>query len=161
VAIPDFVVALRARVGTDLLWLTGVTAVVLRDGPTTGEREVLLVQRGDNFEWTAVTGVLDPGEEPGVAACREVLEEAGVVAVARRLAWVHALPPMQYDNGDRAQYLDLTFACGYLSGEPVPDGDETVSAMWCPLTELPTMGEDMLRRIRSAADTDGPARFET
>ena len=160
-AVPDFIVALRALVGTDPLWLTGVTAVVLRANPATGEREVLLIQRSDNRAWTAVTGVIDPGEEPAVAACREVLEEAGVVAVARRLAWVHTLPPMQYDNGDRAQYLDLTFACDYVSGEPEPDGEETLSARWCPLDALPTMGEDMVARIRVAADGDGPARFET
>ena len=160
-AIPDFIVALRARVGTDLLWLSGATAVVFRDHPATDEREVLLVQRSDNGAWTAVTGVIDPGEEPAAAACREVLEEAGVVAAARRLAWVHALPPMRYDNGDRAQYLDLTFACEYVSGEPRPDGEETVAAVWCPLDALPPMGEDMLARIRAAADGDGPARFET
>ncbi|MBA2773338.1 MAG: DNA mismatch repair protein MutT, partial [Nocardioidaceae bacterium] len=37
--IPDFIVRLRQKVGHDLLWLPGVTAVVLR-----GE-EVLLVRR--------------------------------------------------------------------------------------------------------------------
>ena len=41
-ATPDFVLDLRQAIGTAPLWLTGVTAVVLRDD------EVLLVRRADN-----------------------------------------------------------------------------------------------------------------
>lgn len=140
------------------LWLTGVTAVVMRAGPS--GREVLLIQRSDTGAWTAVTGIVDPGEEPAVAAVREVAEEAGVAVAADRLAWVHVLPPMRYPNGDRAQYLDLTFACEHLSGEPRPDGEETVAAGWFPLDALPPMDENMTERIRLAATGSGPARFE-
>ncbi len=100
---PDFVLALREKIGTAPLWLSGVTAVVLRG------TEILLVRRADNNEWTPVTGIIDPGEEPAVAARREVLEEAAVDAVAQRLTWVHVLAPTEYDNGDRTQYLDLVF----------------------------------------------------
>ena len=70
-AIPEFIRALRDKIGTDPLWLSAVTAVVLRPG------EVLLVQRADTREWTPVTGIIDPGEEPADAAARETLEEAG------------------------------------------------------------------------------------
>src|SRR3954447_15827929 len=103
-AIPPFVLDLRAAVGQRLLWLSGVTAVVLRD-----DTHVLLVRRADSGAWTPVTGIIDPGEEPAAAGAREVLEEADVVAVPERLAWVHVLPPMTYENGDQAQYLDLVF----------------------------------------------------
>jgi 8-oxo-dGTP pyrophosphatase MutT (NUDIX family) len=109
---PDFVLSLRSRIGTDPLWLTGVTAVVTR-GSGAG-RELLVVRRADTGAFTPVTGIVDPGEEPAVAAEREVLEEADVVAVAERLAWVQVLPEMTYANGDRAQYLDLVFACQYV-----------------------------------------------
>ena len=63
---PDFVLDLRARIGHDLLWLSGVSAVVLRPAPGGGE-EVLLVRRSDNGAWTPVTGIIDPGEEPATA----------------------------------------------------------------------------------------------
>src|ERR1700709_1529876 len=97
-ATPDFVLALREQIGSHPLWLSGVTAVVEHDG------RLLMVKRSDTGAWTPVTGIIDPGEEPAVAAAREVLEEAGVVAVAERLAWVHGLPPMTYPKGDQAQY---------------------------------------------------------
>jgi len=65
---PDFVLALREKIGTASLWLSGVTAVVVRGD------EVLLVRRADTGAWTPVTGIIDPGEEPAVAAVREVEE---------------------------------------------------------------------------------------
>jgi len=70
--IPDFVLELRELVGTRQLWLPAVTAVVRRDD------EVLLTRRADNGQWAPVTGIVDPGEEPGVAARREAREETGV-----------------------------------------------------------------------------------
>ena len=64
--IPDFVRALRKKIGTDELWLPGVTAVIIRDvpegAPITAVPEVLLVKRADNGQWTPVTGIADPGE---------------------------------------------------------------------------------------------------
>ena len=156
---PDFVLALRAKVGTELLWLTGVTAVVLRDGPS-GNREVLLVERADNGWWTPVTGIVDPGEQPADAAVREVLEEAGVVAVAEHLAWINVLPPMEYENGDRAQYLDVVFRCRWISGDPYPADGENTAAGWYPLDALPDMpGTHPDRVRRAAASTNGPALF--
>lgn len=153
VAIPEYVLALRASVGHALLWLPGVTAVVLRDD------EVLLVRRADNGAWTPVTGIIDPGEEPAVAGAREVLEEAAVVAVPERLAWVQALPPMVYDNGDRAQYLDHTFRFRYVSGEPYPADGENTEAAWFPLDALPPMSAQMRDRIAHALAPEGPAVF--
>ena len=62
--VPDFVVDIRRKIGHDPLWLPAVTAVVRRGD------EVLLVERSDNGRWTPVTGIVDPGEEPAVAAAR-------------------------------------------------------------------------------------------
>lgn len=155
---PDFVLSLREKIGTDLLWLTGVTAVVTR-GSGVG-RELLVVRRADNGACTPVTGIVDPGEEPAVAAEREVLEEADVVAVAERLAWVQTLPPMTYPNGDRAQYLDLVFACRWVSGDPFPADGENTEAFWAPLSDLPDMPENMLRRVEAALAEEPAARFQ-
>jgi len=152
-ATPDFVLDLRENIGHAPLWLTGVTAVVLR-GP-----DVLLVRRADSGEWTPVTGIIDPGEEPADAAAREVLEEADVTAAVERLAWVHVLHPITYENGDRAQYLDLVFRCRWQSGDPFPADGENTDAAWWPLNALPDMPADHAERIRLAADQDGAARF--
>ncbi|MDH6182545.1 8-oxo-dGTP pyrophosphatase MutT (NUDIX family) [Microbacteriaceae bacterium SG_E_30_P1] len=150
---PDFVLALRAKIGHDPLWLMGVSAVVL-DGSRT-----LLVRRSDTGAWTPVTGIVDPGEEPAVAAERETLEEAGVVVRAHALTWVHVIPPVTYDNGDVSQYVDLTFRCDFVSGEPWPADGENTDAAWFDLDNLPDMAPDMVARIRSAVDFDGTTRF--
>lgn len=151
---PDFVLELRKKIGHDQLWLSGVTAVVTRDD------QVLVVKRADNGAWTSVAGIIEPGEEPAVAAEREVLEEAGVVAVCERLAWVHTLSPVTYPNGDRTQFLDLTFRCRFVSGEPHPADGEATEARWSPLDDLPEMSADQRQRIRYALADEQATRFE-
>lgn len=152
--VPDFVLALRAKIGHDPLWLMGVSAVVVRGD------ETLLVRRADTGAWTPVTGIVDPGEEPAVAAERETLEEAGVVARAMGLSWVHVIPPITYANGDQSQYVDLVFRCDYVSGDPYPADGENTDARWFALDQLPPMDDDMRERIRGAVAFDGVTRFE-
>ena len=163
--IPDFVAQLRRHIGTAPLWLPGVTAVVLRESPTSVDgapdaaREVLLVQRADNRLWTPVTGIVDPGEQPAVAARREVLEETGVRVTVDRLASVLALPPTTHVNGDRATYLDLTFACSYSGGEAHVADDESLAVQWCPVADLPAMGASYRDRIDAVLSEDPVTRF--
>lgn len=155
-ATPEFILSLREKIGHDLLWLIGVTAVVTKDDA------VLLVERADNGRITPVTGIVDPGEEPAVAAIREVEEEAGVTADAEALVWVHALAPMRFANGDRAQFLDHVVRCRWTGGDPHPADGENVRAWWCPIADLDDvpLGDDMRERIRAALTHEGSARFE-
>ena len=153
-ATPDFVLSLRAKIGHDPLWLAGVTAVVLRD------HQVLLVRRADNGEWTPVTGIIDPGEQPAAAAAREVLEEAGVVAEPVRLASVGITEPITYANGDRSQYVDLTFRFAHVSGDPHPADGENTAAAWFDLDALPPMQPHMRARLDLALSDDPAAAFE-
>jgi ADP-ribose pyrophosphatase YjhB (NUDIX family) len=155
VPIPDFIVAIRRLVGTHPLWLPGVTAVVRRDD------EVLLVRRADNGEWAPVTGIPDPGEEPAVCAAREALEETGVQIRVDRLAATSATEEIVHVNGDRAWYLDLTFACTWLSGDPYAADDESTDARWWPADALPPMSAGMLTRIEAALSGEREARFRT
>ena len=151
---PYFILELRRHIWTAPLWLTGVTAVVLR------ENQVLLVRRADNGAWTPVTGIVDPGEEPAVAAAREVLEEADVVATPERLASVFVTEMVVYDNGDRTQYLDLTFRFAYVSGEAHPADGENTEARWFDLDDLPPMSERMASRIQDALPERGETLFQ-
>ncbi|MEI3847532.1 MULTISPECIES: NUDIX hydrolase [unclassified Microbacterium] len=152
---PDFVLDLRRKIGTDPLPLVGVTAVVLRDD------RVLLGRRSDNGHLTPVTGIVDPGEEPADAAVRETLEEAGVRCRVERLAWVHQIPRITYSNGDQSDYLDLTFRCRWVSGDPFPVDGEMTEVGWYDLGALPALEQDdMRRRIAFALTDDDVARFE-
>ena len=153
-ATPDFVLALRAKIGHDPLWLSGVSAVVLRGD------EVLLVRRADNGAWTPVTGIIDPGEQPAIAAERETLEEAGIVARADALCWVQVTDEVRYENGDRSRYIDLVLCCSYVSGDPYPVDGENSAVAWFRLDALPELSPNMRERVRVAVEFDGMTRFE-
>lgn len=155
--IPEFIVELREHIGHAPLWLPGVTAVVIRDA------QVLLIQRADNHAWTPVTGIVEPGENPADCAVREVLEETGIHAVARRLAWVHVTRPIVHVNGDHAQYLDHVFRMEWVAGEPFAADDESLEARWFDLAEMPEISDGMRRRIEHAKDDKpgSPTVFET
>lgn len=155
--IPEHVLALRDKVGTDLLWLPGSSAYVLRDG----ERgpEVLLVRRSDNGRWTPITGICDPGEEPDVTARREALEEACVEIEVERLLAVSSLIPIEYPNGDRAQYLDHAFRCRWLSGEARVGDDESSDVRWFDVDDLPDLQPRFRRQLAMALAEDGPVLF--
>jgi ADP-ribose pyrophosphatase YjhB (NUDIX family) len=153
VATPDFVLALREKIGNHPLWLSGVTVVVLRDD------QILLVRRSDNGAWTAVTGIIDPGEQPADAAAREVREETAVTAIPEHLALVHVTEQITYANGDQTQYLDLVFRCRWISGMPHPADGENTETRWFPVTAMPPMAPDMRSRIQAAFAPAQAAHF--
>ncbi len=152
-ATPEFVLELRRHIGTRPLSLLGVTAVIFRGD------EVLLGRRSDNGALTPITGIVDPGEEPADAARREALEEAGVHIRVERLASVQQVPRVTYSNGDQADYVDLTFRCTWEGGEPYPADGEMAEVGWYRLDELAGVSEEQRRRIASAVDERGEARF--
>lgn len=153
---PDFILRLRKSIGHDLLWLPGVTAVVLNGD------EVLLVMRSDNQKWTPVTGIVDPGEHPAHAAAREVLEETGVSCSIEALVWVHVTEPTVHINGDHAQYLDHTFLCRYLAGVALAHtaDDESADVGWFHSARLPVMDIALEERIRTALEHRGRVRLD-
>ncbi len=155
--IPEFIVEIRQMIGQHEMWLPGVTAVVTR-GPV-DDQEVLLVRRADNGAWTPITGIPEIGEEPGHAAAREALEETGVVVTIDRLASTSVHPGVVHANGDRASYLDLTFACTYVSGEAHVADDESMDVRWFARDAMPEMAESMRRRIDDALSGEQAARF--
>jgi ADP-ribose pyrophosphatase YjhB (NUDIX family) len=157
-ATPEFILALREKIGTMPLWLCGVTAVVVRDD-SPDQQQVLLVKRSDTGEWSPVCGIVDPGEEPSDAAVREVLEEADVHAVVEHLAWVHVTDMYTYDNGDQTQYVDIVFRLRWRSGTPHPADGENTDARWFARDGLPEMSADMRRRVDTALDGHVAARF--
>ncbi|MFF9864637.1 NUDIX domain-containing protein [Streptomyces sp. NPDC013953] len=155
-AIPDFIRAVRATAGHQLLFLPGVSAVVFDD-----EGRLLLGRRADNGRWTLITGIPDPGEQPALAAVREVYEETAVECVVERVVLVEALPePVTYPNGDQCQYMDTTFRCRAVGGEARVNDDESLDVGWFPLDALPPLRDSDLFRIKQAL-ADEPTWFAT
>ncbi|MFD5782055.1 NUDIX domain-containing protein [Streptomyces sp. NPDC126933] len=153
-ATPDFIRTIRASAGHQLLLLPGVTAVVFDDAG-----RVLLVRRADNGAWTLVGGIPEPGEQPAVAAVREVYEETAVRCTPERVVVVQALDPVQYSNQDRCQYMDITFLCRATGGEARVNDDESIEVGWFPPDGLPGLDEATLLRIKQAR-SDEPAWFD-
>lgn len=145
---PEFVLRLREKVGHDRLWLSGATAVVLRNG--VAGQEVLLVQRSDDATWTPVSGIVDPGEQPHLTAIREVAEETGVTAQVESLVWLTVTPVITYGNGDQTEYIDHVFRCHWVAGEPAPGDDEALQAGFFPVDALPEMDPRHHEAIRIA-----------
>ncbi|GAA2558118.1 8-oxo-dGTP pyrophosphatase MutT (NUDIX family) [Neomicrococcus aestuarii] len=157
--IPDFIVEIRRKIGTDPLWLPGVKAVVTRENQGT---EVLLVQRADNGKWTLPAGILEPGEEPAVGCVREVLEETGIEARVTKLAGIATTDLMVYPNGDQAQYLDIIFALEYVSGIAHVADDENLAVQWSKVDDLPADCPPKHRRaIEWALDNSPAPKFVT
>lgn len=153
-ATPPFIIDLRSKIGHDPLWLPGVTVVILRDGPVPGAREVLLVRRVDNGQWTPVTGIVDPGEHPHVAAIREAQEEARALIEIESLLNVQAVGPVTYPNGDVTSYVDTAFRASLRDDSPeVGIGDDESQAVaWCNVNELPDMKPRFRAIIARACD---------
>ncbi|MFS8199872.1 NUDIX hydrolase [Streptomyces sp. CWNU-52B] len=153
-ATPDFIHTIRASAGRQLLWLPGVTAVVLDD-----EGRVLLGRRVDTGEWAVTAGMPDPGEQPAACAVREVYEETGVRCVAERVVLVQALKPNTYPNGDICQFMDITIRCRAVGGEARVNDDESLEVGWFAVDALPELDEHGMSRIKQAL-SDGPTWFD-
>jgi ADP-ribose pyrophosphatase YjhB (NUDIX family) len=150
--IPAFIETLRTKIGHDALWLSGVSGVVLDDAG-----RVLLTRRADSGRWAVVSGIVEPGEQPAVSLRREITEETGVVAAVERLGSVVSLEPKQCPNGDLVQFLDLTFACRYLSGAAHVADDENLEVGWFAPSNLPDLNVDDRTRVeRALSGEPGP-----
>ncbi|MGW0312522.1 NUDIX hydrolase [Streptomyces flavidovirens] len=153
-ATPEFIRELRATAGHQLLFLPGVSAIVFDEAG-----RVLLGRRADTGKWSVIGGIPEPGEQPAAAVVREVYEETAVECVAERVVLVQALKPVEYPNGDRCQYMDITFRCRAVGGEARVNDDESLDVAWFSVDSLPDLHEFALLRIKQAL-TDEPTWFE-
>lgn len=152
---PPFITELRRHIGHAPLWLMGANALVLRGD------EVLLVRRSDTGEWSPISGIVDPGEHPSVAAVREAAEEAGVEIEVERLLWTVVTDPVTYPNGDQCQYVDHGFRARWISGEARVGDEESTAVAWFPIDSLPTPRQCRLdAMVRLAVEDPRDVAFE-
>jgi 8-oxo-dGTP pyrophosphatase MutT (NUDIX family) len=162
---PEFILELRERVGTMPLWLSGVTAVVVRptDDADAEVDEILVIRRADNGRWAPVAGIIEPGEHPADTAEREIAEEAGIVAEVEQIAGIDVSAQVEYENGDSSRYLVVVVRCRWISGDPYPVDGEALEVRWVRLDRLeeldPPLGEASLRRIGWAVSDEQAAAF--
>lgn len=128
---------LRASVGTDLLVIPAVAAVIH------DEAGRLLLQEKHDGSWSLPAGAIEPGEDPETAIEREVLEETGLRCVSSRVLSVLGGSDFRhtYPNGDSVEYVIILFRC-LVSTQSIAilDQDETRSIRYFSRSEFPGLG---------------------
>lgn len=135
---------LRAKVGSDLLLMPAVAAVVHdEDGR-------VLVQRRHDGSWSLPAGAVEPGEQPAQALAREVFEETGLRVRPERLLGVFGGQPgfrSTYPNGHRVEYFVALFECRQMSGTLRPVDGESESLHYFPAEEVPALATEYPREL--------------
>jgi 8-oxo-dGTP pyrophosphatase MutT (NUDIX family) len=136
VAIPNFIKALRSKIGTDLLQVPTVSVLAYDD-----HGQLLLVQDKGSGLWGAPSGILDPYELPADAAVRETWEEAGVFVELTHIIGVFAGEHFAgvYSNGDQLACVSTVFGTRSIRGTLCPDHEETSAARYFALSEIDSL----------------------
>lgn len=105
---------------------------------------ILCVQRGYGARtWTTPGGMVESGESPVAAVCREVLEETGWVVRVEYLIGVYSVP----SKNDHGFFFHVT----PLEQRVWTPNDEITAAAFFPLDSLPApMSQRAAARIRDA-----------
>lgn len=112
--------------------IAATIAAVWRDG------RILLVRRAhppDAGRWAFPGGRIEPGETIAGAAVRELLEETGIQAEARRVFTAVDVFDHDDDGCLRRHFILVAVLCQWKAGEPVA-GDDALEAGWFTLAEL-------------------------
>lgn len=133
--VSEYVTEIRRHIGTQLLMLPGVTAVI------TNERgEYLLARHVDGDRWGFVGGAVEPREEPRDALIREVREELGTEVEIHSILGAYGGPELvaTYDNGDVVAYVTTAYRCRIL-GTPELEAEELSQAGWFDAPSIPAL----------------------
>lgn len=119
--------------------IVGVGAIILRRSP---EPQVVLVKRANpplKGEWTIPGGALEIGEPLVEGACREALEETGLIV--RPTGAVEVFDRIVRDELDRVEYhyVLLDYICEVIGGE-LRTGGDAVEVKWFSEEELSSPG---------------------
>lgn len=131
--ISDYLRDLRRLVGTKLVLMPSVAAVIFDDAG-----RVLLARHSTGDVWSTPGGAIDPDETPQDATVREVWEELSLDVEPLRCLGTFGGPEFRitYTNGDEVAYVITAFECRIVGGEITPDGDEVLEARWFGIDEL-------------------------
>ncbi|MEI9949817.1 MAG: NUDIX domain-containing protein [Pseudomonadota bacterium] len=113
-AISPYLKNLRAQIGTQLVLMPSVAAIVRNEAG-----QILFMVRADNGLWDLPAGAVDPGETPAQAVVREVHEETGLIVEPTAVLGVFGGEPfrLRYSNGDVVEYTVTVFECRVVGGE--------------------------------------------
>ena len=104
---------LRTKVGSDLLMIPSVAAVIRNE-----KDEILCIRKSKETLWGLPAGAIEPGETPSRAIRREVFEETGLMVNPARILGVFGGDKFKYvyNNGHQVEYLAIVFECTVVKG---------------------------------------------
>lgn len=155
--ISKYISDIRARIGNDLLIVTGTSAIVINE-----RGEVLLQRRSDLDIWTILGGYLDPGEDVADGIIREVREEAGITILPESIIAVLSGSDHfhTYNNGDQVAIINICFRCRPTDDKtPRPNDDESVEVRYFPPDELPETTFPIHKSLIAKAFEYGPSAY--
>jgi 8-oxo-dGTP pyrophosphatase MutT (NUDIX family) len=134
--ISKYLQQLRTKLGSQLLLIPSVTAIIYDD-----LGRVLLVQHAERHMWVAPGGSMEPNESPTDATVREVWEETGLITHPVRILGVFGGSEFEvvYQNGDRVMYVMTVFECRVEGGTLRPEGTETLRTAYFSEVDLPVL----------------------
>jgi 8-oxo-dGTP pyrophosphatase MutT (NUDIX family) len=132
----DYVRKLRAHVGTDLLLIPGVTAVIYDE-----QGRVLLGCQLPSMRWSLIGGAVEPEESPEDALHREVSEELGAEIEILSLVGAYGGPAHTalYDNGDVVSYVVTVYIARLTTPIRALEEDELAAAEWFAPADIPAL----------------------
>ena len=131
--ISSYVKTLRQHIGSELLILPSVTAIIFDES-----NRILLAKHADTKQWVAPGGSIEPNEKPVDAVIREVFEETNLVVEPTKILGVFGGQEFEvvYSNGDRVTYVMTVYECVIVGGEPKPDKSEISELRYVGAAEL-------------------------
>jgi ADP-ribose pyrophosphatase YjhB (NUDIX family) len=152
----NYVMELRQQIGTAPLITMGAGALIIDE-----QRRVLLGLRGDNRLWGIPAGQMELGETPAGTAIRETYEEIGLHIRVTKLMGVYTGSDAfhTYPDGNQIQVAGARFMAEVVSGDPKPDGYETLDVQWFDVDHLPPMVARHRRALEDALKYPEGGRF--
>lgn len=132
-AISSYIKALRRHIGSELLILPSVTAIIFDESS-----RILLAKHADTGRWVAPGGSIEPNEKPVNAVIRETLEETGLIVKPTKILGVYGGREFEvtYSNGDRVTYVMTVYECEIVGGVLKPDNSETLELRFVGAAEI-------------------------
>lgn len=130
----DYVADLRKLVGTRMLYLPGVRAIIVND-----EGKILLQRRTDTLDWGLPSGSSELDDSVLDTLSREVMEETGLEVLAAEPMGIYSGKDQRvtYPHGDEIQCFSVAFVVRKWAGTPEADGVEGSELGWFPPDKLP------------------------